>query len=607
MSATSQTTDDMVKHLGDPLIVAIGISDYLDNANLIGIPRDYCNVISTFNYKRGHDILYLTKSNSNKLTFVNQQISHTSLINNTFKTKWTKEEICAFNDKIVQFLKMSKNNYDGLLYFIACYGNSSKNEIFDSNGNKILLSSIIDKFNNKNCPQLAGKPKIFFGDFCTDTIEKDEEKKQVKTDGDIGKIYSNTVGNRVYGGDMKGGYLIRYFCQLLNNSDVFKNYELNEQIRLTFERQKIASDSNSCTCWSALPYRVKLLENKKIEKKGFIDTLTERTTGKEAFPSTNPLIAMIGIGKYDSNKNKSLNDIRKAVYYNYKNVKIAFNCVKGYSMIYCVNEKQKQKQKQKQQKQETEEKQQQEANKDEQGLSIELRLLTEQCDLEKTQRTKYGTNWKLEWTDDQIDEFCDFIVKAVLNKKYTNFDYNGLIFVISCHGSNNGEEDIIYDSFGNEYAIDNIFDRFNNINCDYLASYPKIFILDFERGKGKSINIDDINDNDNESKQDMKNDDSNNNNDNNNNNKNKNSLFTKHFRKIYATEKGCNFAPYDAKNGTSLIYSVCNAVKQLKNENLHDIVSDTQQNMKNSHKQQIVDDDEMPYPVVLRTKPKNLK
>ena len=38
----------------------IGIGNYDDGVelNLIGVPRDYCNVKYTFNYKRGYHIIY---------------------------------------------------------------------------------------------------------------------------------------------------------------------------------------------------------------------------------------------------------------------------------------------------------------------------------------------------------------------------------------------------------------------------------------------------------------------------------------------------------------------------------------------------------------------
>ena len=380
--------------------------------------------------------------------------------------------------------------------------------------------------------------------------------------------------------------------------------------------------------WNKMTYNVKLLPNNR-KRKNSLEPLRERTIGTPyIYGLTNPLIVMIGIGKYHDKikTGLNLNDISDVACNNYQNVKIAFNSTRGYDMIYCVNEESVKQQKGSKLKQEH-------------ATLFNIEYLQDDANLEKTKSKNREclTNWKLEWTDDEIDELC-YSIHDICSYKNSNslcdFDvrpyhhdsnYNGLIFIISCHGGYTGEEDIIYDSFGNEYLVSNIFDIFDNRNCKSLQDLPKIFILDFERGNTVNKQSNDNNNNNNknnekkqsdcvttqtrnidkningsdddhENKQDIKTDDE----------LNSDDMFTIACRKIYATQQGYNLAQFHASEGTALVSSVCKGVSNLKDQEWDDIVSDITKYFEHvvsnsKEKQEIVDINGIHFDVILTT------
>ena len=685
--APSSNSNSNVRHVSCPLIVTVGISDYKGQLpELIGINRDYCNIIYALNYKHGYHVAYFKQSDKTetktKLEIITKQILCTSDIYDKFKTTWTREDIILFNTNIVKYLTKNpfKHNYDALFYFLSCHGDVG-DTIIDSDCNNIKFSSIVDTFNNTNCPALSGKPKIFFGDFCRggmvskrktnetftkknkndtpnatnkkenenrkeektqqrqqqqqqqqtkeDEKEKEKAKEKEKRKADISEeknnstvsessdirvIFSNTNGYATVDGGVKGGYLIRYFCKTLMNINIFNKCDLNEQINVTrkVEEKKIGNmAAHVIDDWNRLSYNIKLVDNEQKEDEfensksknesekekylNFTKTLTD-TSMVKPYELTNPLIVMIGIGKYNKTDNKDLSDIRQAVKYNYKNVLNAFG------RVVVMNKKQ-------------------------QLQEIQL------------QGKEKSPKFKLEWTLDEIDTFCDEIVKRYLTQHNNkNNSYNGLMFIISGHGT---RENDFFDSNGEEYNLAFLFDKFDNQNCQYLRYKPKIFIIDCERGDKKQLLVnqnvnfnDQASDSDNQSNNNGNNN-SNNNTDNNdkendntdvenNNKEHDNSKFNNrkyymkddHFRKIYATPEGYTIGPYNSKKGTNLIYCFFKVSPQLKNTSLTEIVLkaqeyvtqmsiDAQNNQDSSgakYGQQIVDNNRMPQPIKLNIK-----
>ena len=166
--------------INNPLIVPLGISIYDRDVfeSLQCVPIDYKNVEYAFNIVRGFDMAFYNPEN--QIVLKRHQIGKSSKNKNQnvdingnikvsskkkFKLKWNEKEIFQFNDEIYNLLNDARYNYDCLLYFISCHGDRG-GIIYDSNGNKIPLITIFDKFSNQNCSKLRNKPKIYFIEAC---------------------------------------------------------------------------------------------------------------------------------------------------------------------------------------------------------------------------------------------------------------------------------------------------------------------------------------------------------------------------------------------------------------------------------------------------------
>ena len=95
----------------------------------------------------------------------------------------------------------------------------------------------------------------------------------------------------------------------------------------------------------------------------------------------------------------------------------------------------------------------------------------------KGTKKQFGYKYKIEWTSDEIDNFLKEVSNTINDKK-NNFD--GLIFIISSHGEDEG---VLLDSEGKDYQLMEIFSTFDNSTCTKLAGKPKLFIIDACRGQ----------------------------------------------------------------------------------------------------------------------------
>ena len=173
--------------MSNPLIAMIGISEYDSDVNLSldCVINDYKNVQHAFYVVRGCCMAYFNSKNTLVHKIVEKQTSNINSKNNTnsrnvsnrhnLKLRWNEKEIFDYNNKIHEILENKQYNYDGLIYFISCHGDRGS-VIYDSNGNKVPLIAIFDKFNNQNCLQLRNKPKIYFIEAC----RGDQRTKRMK-------------------------------------------------------------------------------------------------------------------------------------------------------------------------------------------------------------------------------------------------------------------------------------------------------------------------------------------------------------------------------------------------------------------------------------------
>ena len=154
------------------LVVIIGIGDYGgEMPELIGIEKDYNNIIYTFYKQFGYSVVLWDKNNNLCYWNKNGQKQKTK----KYKIKWTDEEIYKFIDQVVEIVSTGK--HDSLLFFISSHGDS-EGVILDSQCDEISLLSIFSNFFGNKCVKMLNKPKIFIIDSCRGSM-KSRVKKQL--------------------------------------------------------------------------------------------------------------------------------------------------------------------------------------------------------------------------------------------------------------------------------------------------------------------------------------------------------------------------------------------------------------------------------------------
>ena len=177
------------KQVKNPLIVLLFIGEYSKNSqfeDVIAAQRDYILAKNCFNKVRGYSTVYMrddkkksnnndneNKNNNNNNNELKLVRNRNKMVKDCFKLEWSCDEIENFNERIISKVLNDKDvNYDGLIYIISGHGDSD-DRVFDSYGEEYGFAFILNKFDNKSCRALRGKPKIFI----IDTDRGNEEAK----------------------------------------------------------------------------------------------------------------------------------------------------------------------------------------------------------------------------------------------------------------------------------------------------------------------------------------------------------------------------------------------------------------------------------------------
>ena len=148
----------------NPLVVILGIGEYDGMPNIIGIKKDYQNMIIIFNKLFKYDILYkLSNNNYNK----NQSQGN---INDSFKLKWDCDEIDDFIDDVKIALENENKKYDSLIFIVSSHGEAD-GVILDSESEEYSLFCLYAQFNGSQFPNFAHCPKLFFVDACRGNLK----------------------------------------------------------------------------------------------------------------------------------------------------------------------------------------------------------------------------------------------------------------------------------------------------------------------------------------------------------------------------------------------------------------------------------------------------
>ena len=150
--------------------MTVGIGQYNGLPNLIGVAKDYENVIYVFNNKYNYSVCYKKNENhGNENVYLhNEKVDiNKQHLSKKLKTEWTVDEIINFLEDARDTLV--KNYHDSLIIIISSHG-TADGIIYDSEDEQVSLLSLVEIFKSDKCPHLVNKPKIAFVDACRSYI-----------------------------------------------------------------------------------------------------------------------------------------------------------------------------------------------------------------------------------------------------------------------------------------------------------------------------------------------------------------------------------------------------------------------------------------------------
>ena len=369
----------------------------------------------------------------------------------------------------------SDYNYDCLVYFISCRFGMTDKVIYDSNDKTYSLESITNEFN-------GDFGKLYFVD-CKDVRENGSlnysfSRLSKSKFGNSRIIISPTRRCRTDRRDVStndGGYLIQIMSKVLISTKSFDN-TLNNMITITKSTMESLLSSNTNSSSNKLIYDI---DDTKGQIFKFTDNASALEEVKQNFEELktnedmiqrqsslrsrrnnslfshlhslsqapqigskvvfNPLIVILGIGKYDNDFLPNLIGVSR----DYSNIAYSMNYCHEYAVVY--------------------------QSKD--------NNLNHKQGKDKSFVKDIRTRCKLEWKYEEIEKFNTDIKKLI---EYPFHNYDGLIYFISCHGD---VEQVIYDSKGEEFPLIDIFNEFDNVECEKLRNKPKVYIVDSCRGQ----------------------------------------------------------------------------------------------------------------------------
>ena len=257
----SQWLHEKTMTISNPLVVILGIGEYDGMPNLIGITKDYQNMIIIFNKLFKYDILY--KLSNNKYNNNKSQGN----VKDSFKLKWSCNEIDEFIDDIKELLGNDDKKYDSLLFIISCHG-EAEGLILDSECEEYSLFALYSEFNGIQLADFAHCPKLFMVDACrgrmkspkvpvsykldvklqelmvypkgisdkskfkpsgNDDIDDSKYNKQsqlseqkinIHSEANFFFVYANPEGYAAFDGGNKGGYLIQAIYKVFKKKEI---------------------------------------------------------------------------------------------------------------------------------------------------------------------------------------------------------------------------------------------------------------------------------------------------------------------------------------------------------------------------------------------------
>ena len=240
--------------VSNPYVIIVGIENYANGgwSSLVGVKKDVYNMAKLWNKSYNYNSMSIVCNfNSNKDQEIESQTVKNAL-NKEFGKYVLANADChrilndknEFQDYLLKIrAKIDTDQInDGLLFVYS--GHGIKNAIVLGNGESYKILNIVNMFNNEQCKQIRGAPKVVIFDCCrgsgiaqTFEIEKplqlrgnsEWKDKRFHINSGVAMIFSNFENFAVQDSSV-GGCLIRAIVETFKNPNQTKYKSLHELI-----------------------------------------------------------------------------------------------------------------------------------------------------------------------------------------------------------------------------------------------------------------------------------------------------------------------------------------------------------------------------------------
>ena len=227
-------------YISNPLVIMLGIGDYDSDVMppLLGVKKDYLNMIYLFYYLFGYSFVFQNKI-TNNIECLNYNHNSKNKIKVSLnecerkvKTYWEDDEIDVFFEKCKDMVV--DNKHDSCIFILSCHGDN-ESVILDSKGNEIGLGNLFGRFNGKYCQYLIDKPKLIFSDACRGSL-RSKPTKPLKISHVQDKKVQKTNDNGGHGALKQFKLKVAGSAKYAHNKNISM---LNDLITINEEKQEI--------------------------------------------------------------------------------------------------------------------------------------------------------------------------------------------------------------------------------------------------------------------------------------------------------------------------------------------------------------------------------
>ena len=143
----------------------------------------------------------------------------------------------------------SHMTHSGVFFLIILSHGGEGDVVYGTDGKKVEVHQLKEFFYARNCPSLAGIPKVFMIDACWGS-RNEEVRSSVTNSDDVYTIFASTRGTTAGTELVQGSHLTRNFFNVVTKADPDKKFEeimIEVKIRIHNTRRQTVETNSTLT------------------------------------------------------------------------------------------------------------------------------------------------------------------------------------------------------------------------------------------------------------------------------------------------------------------------------------------------------------------------